>query len=114
MNLRRNILKKKIVELLGFFSQNLQNFENSFAKFALVQKISQENERGSKWPSSGAQVKNALFNSIQSPVPHWAPTPGRNPLSAPDVTSGGSVVFFHGIFSRHFFVSVFHLGRYIP
>ena len=27
--------------------------------------------------------KNALFNSIQAPVHHWAPTPGRNPVSAP-------------------------------
>ena len=25
----------------------------------------------------------ALFNSIQAPVHHWAPTPGRNHVSAP-------------------------------
>ena len=28
-------------------------------------------------------IQNALFNSIQEPVHHWAPTPGRNPVSAP-------------------------------
>ena len=28
-------------------------------------------------------IQNALFNSIQAPVHHWAPTPGRNPASAP-------------------------------
>ena len=28
-------------------------------------------------------IQNTLFNSIQSPVHHWAPTPGRNPVSAP-------------------------------
>ena len=29
-------------------------------------------------------IQNALFNSIQALVYHWAPTPGRNPVSAPD------------------------------
>ena len=29
-------------------------------------------------------MQNALFNSIRAPVHHWAPTPGRNPVSAPD------------------------------
>ena len=28
-------------------------------------------------------IQNALFNSIQAPVHPWAPTPGRNPVSAP-------------------------------
>ena len=27
-------------------------------------------------------IQNALFSSIQTPVHHWAPTPGRNPVSA--------------------------------
>ena len=27
-------------------------------------------------------MQNALFNSIRAPVHHWAPTPGRNPVSA--------------------------------
>ena len=26
-------------------------------------------------------IRNALFNNIQAPVQHWAPTPGRNPVS---------------------------------
>ena len=29
-------------------------------------------------------IQNALFNNIQAPVQHWAPTPGRNPVSATD------------------------------
>ena len=31
-------------------------------------------------------IQNALFNSIQAPVHHWAPTPGRSPASAPEYT----------------------------
>ena len=27
-------------------------------------------------------IQNAFFNSIQAPVHHWAPIPGRNPVSA--------------------------------
>ena len=27
-------------------------------------------------------IENALFNNIQAPVQHWAPTPGRNLVSA--------------------------------
>ena len=30
-------------------------------------------------------IQNALFNSIQAPVHHWATTPGRNPVSAPGI-----------------------------
>ena len=28
-------------------------------------------------------IQNALYISIQAPDHHWAPTPGRNPVSAP-------------------------------
>ena len=28
-------------------------------------------------------IQKAVFNSIQAPVHHWAPTTGRNPVSAP-------------------------------
>ena len=37
-------------------------------------------------------IQNALFNNIQAPVNHWAPTPGRNPVSAPDVMCLGLIV----------------------
>ena len=30
-------------------------------------------------------VQNALFNRFRAPVHHWVPTPGRNPVSAPDI-----------------------------
>ena len=44
---------------------------------------------GGRWgacPPLGRRftIQNALFNSIQAPVNHWAPTPGRNPVSAPE------------------------------
>ena len=29
-------------------------------------------------------IQNALFNSVRAPVHHWAPTLGRNPISALD------------------------------
>ena len=28
-------------------------------------------------------MQDTLFNSIQAPVRHWAPSPGRNPASVP-------------------------------
>ena len=31
-------------------------------------------------------IQNALFHSIQAPVHHWAPIPGKNPVSAPKTT----------------------------
>ena len=40
---------------------------------------------GGRWgpcPSLG----NTLFNSIQTPVHHWAPSPGRNPVSRSSAT----------------------------
>ena len=30
-----------------------------------------------------ATIQDTPFNSIQAPVHHWAPSPGRNPVSAP-------------------------------
>ena len=30
-------------------------------------------------------IQNTPFNSIQAPVHHWAPSPGRNPVSAPKI-----------------------------
>ena len=30
-------------------------------------------------------IQNTLFSSIQAPVHHWVPTPGRNLVSAPDI-----------------------------
>ena len=43
---------------------------------------------GGRWggrPPLGRRdtIQNTPFKSIQAPVQHWAPTPGRNPVSAP-------------------------------
>ena len=32
-------------------------------------------------------IKDTLVNSIQAPVRHWAPSPERNPVSAPGFSS---------------------------
>ena len=40
-------------------------------------------------------IQNALFNSIQAPVHHWAPTPGRNPVSAPVIPVNETLVNVH-------------------
>ena len=50
--------------------------------------ISGADPGGGRWgarPPLGMSItiQNALFNSIQVPVHHWAPTPGRNPVPAP-------------------------------
>ena len=55
---------------------------------------------GGRWgarPPLGVSftINNVLFNSIQAPVHHWAPTPGRNPVSAPDLHILSSVSFHH-------------------
>ena len=38
---------------------------------------------GAPTPGTSSTIHNALFNSIQAPVYHWVPTPGRNPVFAP-------------------------------
>ena len=43
---------------------------------------------GGRWggrPPSGWRyiIEDILFNAIQAPIHHWAPSPGRNPVSAP-------------------------------
>ena len=68
----------------GYFSRDgagaIQNFDN---------KLSGADPGGGRWgarPPLGMNfsIQNALYNSIQAPDHHWAPTPGRNPVSAPD------------------------------
>ena len=52
-------------------------------------------------------IKNALFNSIQAPIHHWAPTPGRNPVSAPGQDGIARLTLDYTNYSgyyHHFFV----------
>ena len=60
---------------------------NDFSEAQLL--VTRRGSRGGRWgarPPLGISftIQNTLFNSIQAPVQHWAPTPGRNPVFAPD------------------------------
>ena len=51
-------------------------------------KYSGADQEGGRWggrPPLGRSftIQDTLFNSIQAKVRHWAPSPGRNPVSAP-------------------------------
>ena len=49
---------------------------------------------GGRWggcPSLGRRgtIQDTQLNSIQAPVQHWVPSPGRNSVSAPDLLTRG-------------------------
>ena len=63
----------------------VQNSEHSKSRNVTSQSTGADPVGGAgALPPLGRNLKNAPFNSIQASVHHWAPTPGRNPVSVPD------------------------------